>query len=114
MRRPWSSAGSTNWRRYPLCSIATLSRNHYTRGYANQSPDREGGVALVRQQTLGSQPLAYARGSDWRPHARREGSAVTAFARCGMIPLENKNAGAYWKRWVVFLRLERSVGLRIH
>src|ERR1035441_9519470 len=30
-----------------------------------QSPDREGGVTIARQQTPVPQPLAHARGSDW-------------------------------------------------
>jgi hypothetical protein len=52
------------WR---TCPSAGQSREPERRD-TPPSPERKRGVAVVRQQTLGSQPLAYARGSDWRPY----------------------------------------------
>src|ERR1035441_6046048 len=61
-------SGGCATQKWRTCPSAGQSRESERRGYVNPSPERTRGVAVVRQQTLGSQPLAYARGSDWRPH----------------------------------------------
>jgi hypothetical protein len=80
----------------------------------SQLPTTKAGLSSLFEKMPSSRiALEVGTHSPWPPLTSRR-SSVMAYARCGMIFLENKNAGAYWKRWVVFLPLERSAGLRIH